>query len=93
MVTWAVVLAGAATENAPELATAVRTARDAGYRGDIEGCDSGDGAVLGVSDDAAAYTVPVYFGTEDEARQALAAFRSRGFGGGGVGEVTLYCLD
>lgn len=91
---WAVVLAAAADDaDSPVLQQAVADAEAAGYRSGPTDCDMGADVALGFSEDETVYTVSVYFETEADARQALAAFEQRGVAGGVVAEVQTFCLD
>ena len=89
--TWAVVLAGSDDGEGPEIEAAVQAAADAGYSTGPTDCDDGAPEALELGD--AAYTVSVYFTSEDDAQAALEAFHATGVDGGAVAEVTTYCLD
>lgn len=91
--TWAVVLDGAGDPNDPALTAAVAAAADAGYETGPTDCDEGAPEAIGFQDETGFYTVSVYFETQADAEQALAAFRADGVEGGAVAEVTTFCLD
>lgn len=87
---WAVVLAGSSDIDDPAIASAVASAREAGYATGPTDCDVGAAEALGQPDGN--LMVSVYFADEASAQQALGAFEARSVTGV-VARVRTYCLD
>lgn len=88
--TWAVVLAGSETPDAPALAEAILAAEEAGYAAGPTDCDEGAPEALGQPGEN--LTVSVYLENEADAQAALLAFEARGVSGV-VTQVKTFCLD
>lgn len=79
----------------PEMTVAFEAAEAAGYQAGSGtlGCDQGAAAALGLDEEADINALAVHFDTEDQARQAQAAFEARDFRPLGIAHVVTYCMD
>lgn len=90
---WAVVLAGSEDPLDPQLEAAEQMIEEAGYFAGVTDCDEGAASALGLPEESFILTASAYFNSEEDANEALRAFRAEGFSGGAVAEVTTGCLD